>query len=150
MSKNQIRCEVSESKVKFDILDLIECLDEEDKKRVCDYFTYDHIFDSLERQLKHKTEFYSWDTSGWRDGSKMREFVINLQGLEPEFKADLESKISSLTNERDNYEKYYKWYFNLYHHSNDCYECKNSEKTLFEKVKDAVGTPEKPKEMSNY
>lgn len=137
---NKMKLEVDnwDATVKFSIIDLIENLDEDGKKRVCDYFTWEHIFDSLERQLKHKTDLDSWDTSGYRDGANLRKFILGIQGLEPEFKKDFESKIESLERNVEHYKKYYDWYFRLHHHGFDCVECKEGE-SLMDKAKRAIG-----------
>jgi hypothetical protein len=138
--KNKMNLEVDnwDATVKFSILELIDHLDEEGKKRVCDYFTYEHIFDSLERQLKHKTDLDSWDTSGWRDGASIRAFILKQTGLEPEFKKDMDSKIRSLESDVANYKKYYDWYFKLHHHGFDCPECRTG-KSLMQKAREAIG-----------
>ena len=117
MNKIQVRMEENEDgKFVFDIKDFIDCMNEESKKMMCDYFTFTHIADSLERQLKRQTDLDSWDASGWRDCSKLREFIIRVQGVEPEFKKDLESRIRALEHDVAHYKKYYDWYFKLNHH----------------------------------
>ncbi len=136
--KIEIKVNSWDAKIEFDILDLIAQLDDEGKKRVCDYFTFDHIFDSLERQLKHKTDLDSWDTSGWRDGQSIRAFILKIQGLEPEFQKDLESKIRSLQHDVDNYKKYYDWYFRLHHQAfnNERYP---QEESIMQMAKRVIG-----------
>jgi hypothetical protein len=77
------------------------------------------VFQQIEQQLKHQTEISGWDTSGWVDGSRLRGDVIKIQGLEPEFKKDLESRIRSLEHDVAHYKKYYDWHFKLRHVDKD-------------------------------
>lgn len=139
MNKIQVRMEdFGSGEFKFNILDFIDCLDEEGKNKVLEYFVFSQVIDSIERQLKHKTDCDSWDTSGWRDGQKLREHILKIQGLEPEFKKDMESRIRSLERESANYKKYYDWYFKLHHHGFDCLECRQGE-SIMDKAKKAIG-----------
>lgn len=96
------------------IVNYFRDLPEELKEHIFALYTFEEIVQQIERQLKHETDIDGWDTSGYRDGAKMREAVIKFQGLEPEFKKDLESRIRSLESDVANYEKYYNWYFKLW------------------------------------
>ena len=98
-----------------DVLDLFEQLDDDIKKRILESYVLNDVLEAIENQLKHKTDLDSWDTSGWRDCSKIREYIIKIQGLEPEFKKDLESKIRSLERNVEDYQKYCDWYFKVWH-----------------------------------
>lgn len=58
---------------------------------------------------------WSYESNGYRDGARLREEILKFQRLEPEFKADLEGRIRSLEHDVEHYQKYYDWYFKLYH-----------------------------------
>lgn len=139
MNTQKIKLEVSENGIKIDFIDIIENLTEDGKKRLLELFVYSEILDSIERQLKGKTDLWGWDTSGWRDSSRLREDILKIQGLEPEFKKDLESKIKSLQNDVDNYKKYYDWYFKIYHHNINYLN--SQDESLMQYVERLVGKP---------
>lgn len=141
-----IKLDLNGDSVSISFWDIIENLDAENKNRLLEIFTFEEIVSAIENQLKKGTDLYSWDTSGWRDGSKIREAILNIQGLEPEFKADLESKIRSLENSVAHYKKYYDWYFRIYHC--DRYPRENGQESLMQHVERLVGSPDKqlPKE----
>jgi hypothetical protein len=90
-------------------------LPEEVKQRIFGLFTFDQVVGQVEQQLRHETGLSGWDTSGWVDGSRLRAHIIKLQGLEPEFKKDLESRIRALESTVAHYKKYHDWYFKLWH-----------------------------------
>lgn len=139
---SKIQLEQDGDSVKISLWDIIENLDAEHKKRLLEIFTFEEIVNAIENQLKKGTDLYSWDTSGWRDGSKIREAILKIQGLEPEFKNDLESKIRSLEHSVAHYKKYYDWYFNIYHH--DSRNREFGKESLIQYVERLVGTPDKP------
>ena len=129
--------------IKIDLDWFIGQLTEEGKQRILELYTFDEIIGQIERQLKKDSDLSSWDTSGWRDGSKLREAIIKIQGLEPEFKKDLESTIHSLECNVAHYKKYYDWYFKIYHYErrSDVYMPEGA-KRLIDSVEDRVGKPE--------
>lgn len=90
-------------------------LPEETKERILQLYVFEDIVLAIENQLRRNTDLTSWSTDGWRDGSKIRAAILATQGIEPEFKADLESQIRSLESNVKYYKKYYDWYFKLYH-----------------------------------
>ena len=127
----------------FDLYDVVERLDDAGKKRFLELFTHEEIIKAIENQLRHNTECEWWSTRGERDGGKLRAEILKIQGLEPEFKADLESKISSLEHSVRHFQKYYDWYFKLYHqHEN----AGRSGEDLHQTIVRAIGRPEEIKE----
>jgi len=100
------------------LLDYFNQLSPELKKIILEQFVFSEIIEVIEQQLKHQTDISTWSTSGWRDGMNIREAIIKIQGLEPEFKKDLESIIRSLKWRTDYLEKYYRWFFKVYHNEN--------------------------------
>jgi hypothetical protein len=98
-------------------LEMLREMPEEARRFALEDFVFTEIVEAVERQLKHDSEqgLYSWDTKGYRDGAKMREAILKFQGLEPEFKADLESRIRSLEHDVEHYKLYYDWHFKVWH-----------------------------------
>jgi len=126
--------------IKIDLNYFIDHLTDEGRLRLLELYTFKEIIEQIEKQLKGDSDLYSWDTTGWRDGSKLREAIIKIQGLEPEFKKDLESTINSLKHKVDYYKKYYDWYFKIYHYdSNRINEYRYS---LIDYIESRVGRPE--------
>jgi len=113
---------------KDSVLDYFSELPEELKYRILELFTFDEILGAVENQLKGNTDLWGWSSSGWRDSSKLREEIVKIQGLEPEFKKDLESKINSLESDVRHYKKFYDWYFEVYRN-----------KEVYEAIKRTVG-----------
>lgn len=129
--------------IKIDLDWFIGQLTEEGKQRILELYTFEEIMRQIEKQLKHETDLDSWDTSGWRDGSKLREAIIKIQGLEPEFKKDLESKIRCLEFSVANYKKYYDWYFKIYHYGREFERGVGIDQgRLIEYVESRVGKPD--------
>ena len=114
--------------------EFVSKLTDEQKAELLETFTIEEILPAIERQLKHETNCAWWNTQGERDGQKIREFIANIQGLEEEYKKDLDARLRSAVNDRDNYKKYYDFYFKIFHHKDI-----NSENSLFDYVKKCVG-----------
>ena len=123
--------------ITVDVCEILSKLGPEAKQRVLELYVFDEIVEAIERQLKHQTDLDGWDTSGWRDGSKMREAILKFQGLEPEFKKDLESKIQALECTVVHYEKYYNWYWKVFH-----LQTHSGEGRIIDRLHSAVGRPE--------
>jgi hypothetical protein len=134
---------IENNTIKIDLDWFIGQLTEEGKQRILELYTFDEIIGQIERQLKKDSDLFSWDTSGWRDGSKLREAIIKIQGLEPEFKKDLESTIRSLEYNVAHYKKYYDWYFKIYHYGREFERGVGMDQgRLIEYVESKVGKPE--------
>lgn len=127
----------SEGTLSIDIIDFLNQLPDEQINRILEFFTFDQIIPAIEKQLKHGTELYSITYDG-KDGHKIREAIIKIQGLEPEFKKDLELQIDTLERENKNYKKYYDWYWKLYHFSGSG----RSDYSLYNNVISMIGKPE--------
>lgn len=97
------------------ILELFDELDEEVKDEILSKFAASQIIERLEQHLKGETDYWGFSTSGYRWGSQIREAIAKIQGIEPEWKKDYESRIRSLEHKVGHFEKYYKWYFRAYH-----------------------------------
>lgn len=110
---------IEDGKVMFYLEDLFHSMSDEDKKELLRFFTFEEIIPAIEAQLKHETELSWWCTNGEKDGGKLREKIFAMQGLEPEFKKDFESKIRCLENKVSYLKNYYKWYWKFYHHDAD-------------------------------
>lgn len=121
---------------KEEAIELFQQLDNETKDAVLDELTCTQVIDVVAKHLKGEGEFWSWDTSGWRWGSELRQAIANIQGIEKELKADYESKLRSVTNERDNYKHYYEWYWKIYH-----FDKNYGDESLIEYVERLVGKP---------
>ena len=119
-NKFDMRFKQDGSVFSFDLYDFVGRLDEDGKKRFLSLFVFEEIIPAIERQLKHETDSDWWSTSGEQDGGRLRAEILKIQGLEPEFKKDLEIKIRSLEHEVEHYRKYYNWYFKLYHAHREC------------------------------
>ena len=85
------------------ILDTFRELPDETKQTILTAFTFDEILARIGQRLKHETDWDNWDTSGWIDSARLRAEIIKIQGLEPEFRKDLESRIRSLENDVAHY-----------------------------------------------
>jgi len=96
------------------ILDTFRDLPDDAKQTILTAFTFDEILARIEQQLRHETDWHSWNTNGWVDSSRLRAALIKIQGIEPEYKKDLESRIRSLEHDVAHYKKYYDWYFKLW------------------------------------
>lgn len=111
MANVELKVEATEASV----LEFIDQLPEDLRQRALELFVFEDIVRAADRQLKRDTDLWAFDTSGYRDGARLREAILKFQGLEPEFKADLESRIRSLEHDVNHYKKYYDWYFKVYH-----------------------------------
>ena len=135
----KIEFKIENGKFEIDLVQLIGELTAEDRKRALEMFAFEEIIPAIERQLKREDTDLRWYcTGGDVDGSKLRARILAFQGLEPEFKNDLETKIRSLEHEVAWYKKYYDWYFKLYHLEYDM-----NSKSLFHQVKECIGDVEK-------
>lgn len=114
--------------------EFVSKLTDEQKAELLETFTIQEIFPAIERQLKHETSSDWWNTNGERDGAKIREFIANIQGLEEEVRKDCKDKLRATESDRDNYRKYYDFYFKMFHHKD-----LNGENSLFKYVKGCVG-----------
>ena len=120
----------------IDSIDIFEEMKDEERVKFLELFTFQEIVESIENQLKHKTEMWSSCTDGHQDGQKIREYILNIQGIEPEHKKDMGAKIRSLEHKVEHYKKYYDWYFKAYH-------CENLDygKSMFQRLREIVGEP---------
>jgi hypothetical protein len=131
-----MKIKIEDGVMKIDIYEAIGQLSDEEKKKFLEYFTFEEVLKAIENQLKRETETncYWWSTGGDRDGATLREHILKIQGLEPEFKNDLESKIRSLEHNVAHYKKYFDWYYKVYHAKNE-----NGWNDLFSQVVKVVG-----------
>lgn len=117
-----------------DVLEYFAQINSSMKKEVLNRFTFDEIVNSIEQHLRgENSDFWGWDTSGWRQGSLVRKKIAKMTGIEKEMVKDYESKIRALEHSKKHYKKYYDWYFKVYHADRD----------LFLSVKKQVGDVEK-------
>lgn len=123
---------LADGELRIDVVDIFKELKEKEKAELLEIYTFEEIIEAIERQLKHETARYAWDTSGYRDGARLRDAILNIQGLDLGFKEDLESRIKALEHDVEHYKKYYDWYFKAYHYS----FCD------LEKLRSRIGLPE--------
>lgn len=110
-----IHAKIEKNCIVIDTETLFKSLDDESKKHLLELFTFEELIPAIEKQLKHNTDSWSSSTSGERDGCVLREKIMQIQGLEEEFRSDMSFKISNLESDRDNYKRYYEWYWKLFH-----------------------------------
>lgn len=122
--------------ISINLMDVFMGLDAESRKAFLETYTFEEILKAIESQLKHEIDCDWWNTSGERDGAKIREEILKIQGLEPEFKKDLESRISALESESAHYKKFYDWYFKVYHLENHA-----GDGHIIDRLHNAVGNP---------
>jgi hypothetical protein len=133
---NKIKCDIQGGVLSIDIMDVFYTLTEEQRKAFLETYTFEETIAAIERQLRHETGINSFCVSGDRDGSMLRAAIIKIQGLEPEYKKDLESKINSLESSVDHYKKYYDWYFKVYH-----LDIRDNEESIITKLHRMAGNP---------
>ena len=97
------------------IIELLNSLPSDTKRTILDHYTWDEVIKSIERHLKGESSFQGWDSNGHRVGGRIRDEILKTQGIEPEYKKDLESRIQSLEHDVEHYKKYYDWQFKVYH-----------------------------------
>jgi hypothetical protein len=131
-----MKAEIDGGNLTINLIDVFMGLDEESRRAFLETYTIEEILTTIERQLKHETDLYWWSTSGARDGAVLREAILKIQGLEPEFKKDLESKIRALEHDVANYKKYYDWYYRVYHLKN-----LDGDSRIIDRLHQAVGNP---------
>lgn len=109
------KLELKISAEKEDILQLFADLDDEVKDAIIDTLTWDRIVERTSAHIKDDTDFWGYTTNGYRHGGKIREELAKIQGLEPAWKRDYETKIQSLEIDLASKKKYYDWYFKVCH-----------------------------------
>ncbi len=117
-----------------DVMEYFAELPSDLKWSILNNFTATEIINSIENHLKGKdADYWGWDTSGWRWGSRIRKKIAEIRGIYKELRKDHESKVRSLEHSKKHYKKYYDWYYKVYH----------AEYDLFLNVKKQVGDVEK-------
>lgn len=111
-----------------EVLNLFSQLSQEMKDRILGQYVFEDILMEAEKQLQGKTEFWAWDTSGWRFGAELRNHIAKMNGIEEELRKDFEDKIRSLESDVVHYKKYYNWHFKVYH-----------DERSFNVIKDTIG-----------
>lgn len=111
----KIESKVEKGMLSIDLYQAIGCLSDEEKQKFLEWFVFDEVIKAIELQLKRGTENYWWSTDGECDGSRLRKAILKINGIEPEFKVDLEKRIQALEREVKHYKKYYDFYFKIYH-----------------------------------
>ena len=114
MNKEEIKLVIKTDK--DSVLEYFYSLPDDIKQTILQQIVFSDLLGLIENQLKHKTDFDSWSTSGWVDSSLLREELIKIQGLENEAIKDLQAKVRSLTFDVNSKTRYYDWYFKVYHH----------------------------------
>lgn len=123
------------SVTKEEAIELFYQLDDETKDAVLNEFTCTQVVDAVTKHLKGESDYSSWNTSGWRWGSELRQAIADIQGVGQELKQDYESKLRSVARDRDNFKHYYEWYWKIYHYD------KNYGDETLEYVERLVGKP---------
>lgn len=129
-----MKIEVSTSEK--DVLELFESLDTYTKQSILNQFTFDELIGSVEEHLKGESEYWSWDTSGYTFGERLRKAIANIQGTEPELIKDYERKIRMLESDVKKYKQYYDWYFRIY-----LFDRPGAGDSLIQHVEKLVGKP---------
>ena len=99
-----------------EMLEMFRSLTNEQKDEILKLYVFEDIIEAIEKQLKHDSDTWSAGSDGFKDGALIRKKILEIQGIEPEFKKDLEGRIRSLESSVCNYKKYYDWYFKLWHY----------------------------------
>lgn len=128
---------IEKGKLYLDISEVFREMSDDDKKFLLESFVFEEVIPYIERQLKHETDCSSWDTTGYRDGGKLREAILKIQGIVPEFEEDLKSRIRSLESDVENYKKYYEWYWRLFHTKSPYYD----KESIMEYAESKIGKP---------
>jgi hypothetical protein len=132
-----MKAEIKEGKISVNLSEVFMALSDDDKKFLLESFVFEEVIPYIERQLRHETSCDSWNTTGYRDGGKLREAILKTQGIVPEFEKDLKSRIRSLEGDVENYKKYYDWYWKLYHLKSPY----SGEETINDYVETKIGKP---------
>jgi len=104
-----------EDEFSFNISDFVSSLSEESVKRLIELLTWDKLLPQIQEHITGDSEFWSVCTDGTRKGRKIREAILETQGVVPEYKKDLEHEAETYKREAEHYKKYYDWYFRFYH-----------------------------------
>lgn len=97
------------------LFDLLLNLNEDQREKMVKSLSYDFIIETWKMLKQIDYDWYSWNTSGWRSWSEIRESIVRIQWIEKEYRDDKESEIRSLQLSNNNYKKYYDKMFELYH-----------------------------------
>ncbi len=97
------------------LFDVLLNLNEDQREKMVKSISYDFIIETWKMLKEIDYDWYSWNTSGWRSWSEIREAIVRIQWIEKEYRADKESEIRSIQSSNNHYKKYYDKIFELYH-----------------------------------
>lgn len=132
-----MKIKVENGEIKINLCDAYLELSDQERSDFLELISFEHLIPAIERQLRHET--MAWSCGSFRDGELLRAEILKINGIEPEYKKDFESRIQRLEREVNHYKKYYDYYFKIYHYdSGKSY----GQEGLHDYVVRCVGKPE--------
>ncbi len=92
------------------IMEFFDSLPRKVKLKFLDRIMWEDVITIAEEQLRGNTDFWSYDSTGWRNGSRLRDHIAKMTGI-------MECKLREVTRQRDQYKEYWDW--KIYHYDND-------------------------------